>query len=219
MFDATPVDARDNTPDAGVFVREPAEGKLVVCQGAGACNVEGDSLVTLDGVFAPQLGQLRFLPFRNGPFESNSLSVSLTEDGHLEKIEYKRLKASGQMAAATAADVASQINTERLRRDKEKTDAIAAARTEAAAVRSEAAAIRTEQAALHDQDAAAIQSQIDLLTKQNALKKLQTPETPDAFAAMNEEIDRNTKEAALLQSRLTRSDALAAALKAGLPGL
>jgi hypothetical protein len=203
--------ARDPDFDKGIFVRESAEGLLVVCKSA-TCPPGAPSLVTVEATYAPQLGQLRFLPFENGLFEANELSVLMAEDGRLQKVEYKSTKAALQRATAAAADIASQLRTEQIRRDDEKKKAEADARAAVTAARTEAGALR-------DKEVADLQAEIDVLTKKAALLKLQNPEapTPDQYAAINEEITRNNKELALLQSRLAVHNAIKAIQEAGLP--
>jgi hypothetical protein len=210
------IKARDSKPDAGIFVRDPALARLVVCRDT-TCSLGSRSLVTVDVTYAPQLGQLRFLPFSNEIFESNALSVALSDDGKLQKIEYKRDKAVAATLAATAADVAGQLRTEQKRLEQQAKDDITYGRSERAAERTEAAAIRTEAAAIRGEPGAALQAQIDYLTKEAALKKLQTPETPDEFAAQNEEIARLNKETAVLTARRLRYEAIVAADKLGFP--
>ncbi len=110
-----------------------------------------------------------------------------------------------------------RVRTEQKRLGQQAKDDIASARAERAATRTEAAAIRTENAAVLGQPSAELQARIDLLTKQAALKKLETPETPDEYAAQNEEIARLGKEAAVLVARRLRQEAITAAEKLGVP--
>ncbi len=209
--------ARDPIADPGIFVRDPARARLVMCQ-AEECKIASKNLVTtVDTAYAPQVGQLRFLPFQNGLFESNALTVVVGEDGKVQKVEYKRDKAVAQVMAATAADVAGQVRAEQKRLEQEAKDDIAYQRTERAAARTEAAAIRTENAAILGEPGALLQARIDLLTKQAALKKLETPETPSEYVKQDEEIARLTKETAVLTARRLRQEAIAAAEKLGVP--
>ena len=205
------VKARDGEADKGIFVREAGEAKLVVCKG-DVCDPKSKNLVSVDTAYAPQFGQLRFLPFENGLFQANELSVLVTEDGRIQKIEYKHPKAAGQRFAATAADIASQLDADRRRKEKEQSEADAAARAERAAVRSEAAAIA-------DADLADWKRKIDLINQQRAYDKLLAPTTPDAFAAQNEEIARNQKEAAVLESRIAIHKAVKTIQENGYPAL
>ncbi len=208
--------ARDRKADGGVFVRDPALARLVVCK-VEKCTLSTPSLVTVDTAYTPQMGQLRFLPFKNEIFESNALSVAVGEDGKVQKIEYKRDKAAAQAMSATMADLASQLRTEQKRLEQQAKDDVANTRAERAAGRTEAAAIRTENAAILGEPSAVLQARIDFLTKQTALTKLVTPETPDAYAAQNEEIARLNKETAVLTARRLRQEAIVAAEKIGVP--
>ena len=198
--------ARDSTSDIGVFVREPAIAIFWLCQGAVPDDpvkseqpvCVGDAkLYASDPVPAPQLGQLRYLPFRNGPFESNQLSLALRDDGSIEKFEYQRTKAAGAGAAASVQDALSQYKTFRDDQEKKKTDALTAARTE---------------------EIAKIQFQIDTLTKQKELLKLQTPASEDADKAIKDETAHIDAQTELLKAQLSRIQAQAALTAAGAGG-
>jgi hypothetical protein len=188
--------ALDDEPDPGIFVRPPGEALFIVCRKAGhatAACPQDRRVVWLDAVQAPQLGQLRFLPFSNRAFEAGQLSVALREDGTVEKFEYKRTKAAGAEASAAVGDAATQIQAFLEKREARQASALTDARKEAIAQ---------------------IQFEIDALTAQKALLKLQQPETTDALAAVKEETARIEAETALLEARLAQLKAEAALAEA-----
>lgn len=181
--------AMDNKPDPGIFIRTPAEGLFVICrrfsQAAADCPVDRQ-LVRLDAVSAPQLGQLRFLPFSSQAFESATLAVSLREDGSLDSLTYAKTKAAGPEVASLASDLATKVQGYIDQRDTKKAGALTAARAEAIAQ---------------------IQFQIDLLTKQAALLKLQNPTDTETLDAINEQISQINTQTALLTAKLAQSKA------------
>jgi hypothetical protein len=192
--------ARDTTPDKGVFVRDPAIAVFWLCGGAPqyplkqpACTGKA-KLYASDPIPAPQFGQLRFLPFRNGPFQSNSLSLALRDDGSIEKFEYQRTKAAGVQAAAAVQDAVSQYKTFRDDQDKKRQDDLTAGRAE---------------------QIAKIQFQIDTLTKQKELLKLQTPDSVDADKAIKDETAHIDAQTELLKAQLAQLQAQAALTAAG----
>ena len=189
--------AMDDKPDPGIFIRTPAEGLFTVCrrpdQPGAACPIDRQ-LVRLDAVATPQLGQLRFLPFSSRPFEAATLAVSLREDGSLDTLNYAKTKAAGPEAAAAASDLATKVQTYLDQRDAKRTASLTAARTEAIAE---------------------LQFQIDALTKQAELLKLQTPKSPDELAAINDETAKINAQTALLTAKLAQLNAQASLTAAG----
>ncbi len=176
------VAARDAVADQGIFVRPPVEGIFHLCRTPGRTCVAEDELIDLKPVSAPQLGQLRFLPFRSRAFESNALALLLREDGSIEKFEYKRTAASAAGAAAAVADAATQV------RDYEDKR------------RELAATARAE-------EIAKIQYQIDLLDKRKALAKALEPATVDAQQGVKDETVSLQAETALLNAKLAKLQA------------
>lgn len=171
----------------GLFIRSQqlADFRLCVGEGSGAdCPVERQ-VVTERGVPAPQLGQLRFLPFSNRPFEAAKLSIAMREDGSVEKFSYDRTKAMSS-GSEVFRDAVTQYESYRDRREKEENDARSSVRTEAVA----------------DLDA-----RIAIVTKQKALLDLQKPEEPDALEAIRDETAALTAEIALLNARRSKLEA------------
>jgi len=119
------VAARNGKSHAGLFIRPPIRGELIVCE-KSACVAGDKNLFVGDPddppIWAPQLGQLRFLPFRNRIFAYNEMLVQLEPDGSLTRFEYKSKKAVAAEFAATAADVASQIDAARTKARTEAKD-------------------------------------------------------------------------------------------------
>lgn len=177
--------ARDGVADRGLFIRPPAEGEAMIYRNTGDAAKPTETVLALGVVAAPQLGQLRYLPFSNGAFESNVLALSLREDGSPEKFEYKESRAVAAAMTASAADALTQVQAWR----KEQTDLVKTARQD---------------------EIAEIQFQIDSLKKQKELLDLQTPATVDAMAAIKDETARLVTETAFLNAQLAKLKAEAA---------
>jgi hypothetical protein len=190
--------ARDDAADAGVYVRTLAAARSVIYQrvmgeGPSAGTVKAAPVLDLGVAPAPQLGQLRYLPFRNRAFEANALSLVLREDGSVEKFEYKKTRAAGAAAASAASDAIGQVEARLAQREKEAAANRKAAREEAIAD---------------------LQFRIDGLTKQAALLKLQTP---DAQLTVKDETARIQTETALLEAQLAYRKAEAAVAQGTAP--
>lgn len=181
--------ARDGKTHGGLFIRPPVVGELVVCR---ADNCSGDGIKNLSTpdpkdppTYVPQFGQLRFLPFHNGTFANNTLTLKVETDGSLTSFEYKTTKSVAAELAATAANVAAQAD---------------AARTKA----------RTDTKDSRQANIDALQYQIDSIAKTKALAEAQNPkDTKTADTIKSETVDL-TAQAALVEAKLTRLKAEAA---------
>ena len=179
LEDSNPLTVKTADAQKGIFVRQPEAARLLVCRTGKApvCSTRSDELLfTSSDAMAPQLGQLRLLPFRNEMFQNNSLVLSLRENGGIEKFEYKDLKARGEAMAAAAADLAAQGLSFADARRKDRLDDTAA----------KLAKTKADRQAEID----AIQFQIDLLTKQQSLSKLGNTD----LATMQDQIALITKQ-------------------------
>ena len=188
--------ARDNSGDMGLFVRSRATAVLTLCRTTlgDTLKCEGDAIYTSEPEFAPQLGQLRFLPFRNGPFEANELSLKLREDGSIEKFEYKKTRAAGKEALAATLDAIDQVEKFKESRADHSANALDAFRKE---------------------ELAKIDFETQKLDKQAALLKAQTPETPDEQAGIKEETAKIEAETALLNAKIAKLKAESALANGG----
>ncbi len=184
--------AMDGVSDGGLFVRPPEVGLFEACWNGGkqaaVCPSER-RIARLEGLSAPQLGQLRFLPFRSAMFEAASLSLELREDGSIVKFEYKRPRAAAASASAAVKDALGQYVAYGEKRDAAAKAAVVNARAE---------------------ELAGLQFEIDRLTKQKALVQAQAVEQPDALAAVRAETAAIEAQVALLNARLAQSKAEAA---------
>ena len=180
-------------PKGGVFIRQPVRARLLVCRGATCDANTSENLLVVDPkaapTFAPQLGQLRFLPFRNVAFQSNELALELAADGTIAKFEYRDKAAIAAGMAATAAAIAKQADDDRTKR------------------RDEAAKART-------QGVADLQAEIDAHEKEARLIELRTPKTADQLAADREIADLKARTA-LLDAKFARQKAHNDLLAAG----
>jgi len=188
--------ARDNDPkkagDEGVFVRPPVRGELRICKGTNACPPgKKENLVIDASEVIPQLGQLRFLPFRNGLFENNQLVVSLQENGTLEKVQYKETGASAAVFAETASNIAGQVDSFLDKREEERKKAFELEKAEGSSARAEELAL--------------LNFEIEKLKKQAELQKLNTPDPPEKelIELMQSETSQLEAQIALLNARKT----------------
>lgn len=171
-----------NAPHKGIFIRQPVRARLILCEANSPCSAGQKPLLVSKWDTAPQLGQLRFVPLKNSAFQNNALSITLREDGSIAKFQYAEKAAIAAGMAAAAANVATKANDFDEKREKERKQAIADARAEIAYARAqtafertEAAAIRNEAAAVRGDEIAQIQYEIDKLTKQKALLEARFP--------------------------------------------
>lgn len=195
-----PIDTQADGGLAGLVFRDAMTGRLILCRGAPNC---GDTsppgvwvrpLFTGDVVSTPQLGQLRYLPFENGTFENNSLSLALAENGSLLRLQYVTKAAVAAELAASAADAVGQINTYREERDQARAEADAAAQALVIAERADTLAD--------------LKFQTDLLTQQRALAEAQTPAGPIVPAALTTETTILEAQILNLQARQRLAEAL-----------
>jgi hypothetical protein len=104
------IDARDDKADQGVFYRQPVPGNLVLrSRDQNVRTASGANLLFAHSDAIPQLGQLRFFPFRSPAFTAREFSLQLQENGSLVKLEYKRTKAGGPELMGAAADAVDQL--------------------------------------------------------------------------------------------------------------
>ena len=177
--------ARDLKLDKGLFVRPPVAGVFRACRNTDSSLpcAASEFLAESPNASVPQLGQLRFLPFQNGIFEAAKMSLDLRDDGSIAKFSYERTKAAAADALAAMRGTVDQYNSFIEKRDKRRSDTLTAGRT----------------AAVAD-----LQFEIDMIEKRKALLKAQTPETPDARAAINDEIATLAAETNRLAAKLAK---------------
>jgi hypothetical protein len=122
---------------SGLRYRAPSAGRLIVCfkppkadgtftetvkdaKGAntvcGAAAKEDSEIIRADSIppvwtgAVPQLGQIKVLPYSNGPFQSNTMGVTFNADGSPATVQYVEKTASGEtlsQAFAEASKVAA----------------------------------------------------------------------------------------------------------------
>jgi hypothetical protein len=188
----------------GLFVRPPEPGRLLACRRVAnaTCNQSSSTLLLrTDDAVVPQLGQLIFLPFDNGMFQNNALSLALRTDGSIEKFEYRETSARGEAVANTATDAVSQIQglVTAIRQGRE-----AEASAEAAAILSQ----RTEALA-------ALQFEIDRRARETELAALSHTPDVSGLAALQTQTAESNARTALLRALLAERDAEAALARVG----
>jgi hypothetical protein len=193
--------ARNDVGADGLFIRPPVDGRLVVCRGGTECRAGHDQAVLIDdAVSIPQLGQLRFLPFRTRLFEKNQLALSLRADGSVEKFEIQNA-AAARRAAEAMANAAQQGLAFQTQRREQRIANIAAARAQRAA---DIASTRADIAFERAEEVARLQHDITLLTRQKELNLLLNPPVPnvDPNAATTAATAVLQADIALLRARL-----------------
>lgn len=198
--EATPpagyVDAASEQP--GIFYRPPGRGRLIACQTdqLGCGNNPAGLLWASDDLWIPQFGQLRLLPFRNGPFENNALTLLLRADGTAEKVEYADKSASAEGLADSVEDAILQAQT-----------LASALRADSADERIQARQQRADQQAA---DLAAIQHNISVTTLSAQLAALQNAQSPSDLQLVRAQTEMANARLALAQAQLAERAALAA---------
>lgn len=160
----------------GVFYRDPARARLLLCDKGRSC-AGGDrpELVLTEWDSAPQLGQLRFAKFTNGPFQNNLLVLSLRDDGSAEKFQYAEKSSVLAAMAATAASGLAKVDAAEQDREKRRRQQILDRRADITYQRSEIAAERIEAAAVRVDELAQLQYEFDKVTKDRALLDIRIP--------------------------------------------
>lgn len=143
----------------------PAEAAQVAKPAVLECTVAQDE-AKIAAADLPQFGQLRFLPLKIGTFQAREMTVALSETGRIESFTYKSTKAPAQGLAASAADVAGQLDIFLEKRETEGRD---------------------DRKARRDEEIALLQQEITRLTKEIELKKLRTPPDVDPLQATRDE--------------------------------
>jgi hypothetical protein len=168
----------------GVFYRDPVRGRLVVeTQNA---DMEWSPIWQDEPQWIPQLGDLRFLPMKSGPFENEVLSLSLRRDGRIEKFSYETKDAAIVRVAQSAASIAEKIQTEMEKQRKSERD--------------NEKYLRETDAAVRLDEIAKIQAQIDLRMKQQQLVNEQDVDAI-AYRLMQTNLDAEIK---ILTAQITQ---------------
>lgn len=192
--DTGAVDARANVAHKGIFFRQPLRARLLLCDRGRTCRTgDREALLRTGWDVAPQLGQLRFVPLSNGPFQNNTLSLAIREDGTLIKFQYAEKSAVLAQAIASAAGAATKLDEERAARKKERREALKEYRDDLTYQRTETAAVRTEAAAVRTDEIAQIQYDIDKLTKEKSLLDLRFPPAKDDPVVSKEYANETTR--------------------------
>ena len=160
------------------------------------CDVAHDEAKIAAGDF-PQFGQLRYLPLRVGTFQAREMAISLTEAGHIDTFTYKSTKAPAQVAASTAAGIASQYQAFLEARETER-------RSDAEYLRNQDLARRVDVKYARDEEIALLDQQIGVLTQQAQLLKLQAPPEVDALQPIRDETAAIQADLALKKAKLDR---------------
>ena len=148
---------------------------------------------------APQLGQLRYLSFTNGPFQNNALGLSLRTDGTIIKMQYSEKSAIVATSLASISSSAGKLDEYLKKRDEEREKALDDARANVTAARAGAKAVR-------DEELAQLQYQLDKAKREKEIFEQANPKPPEEPAVAKEVTNENLR----LQAELTRLTTLAA---------
>jgi hypothetical protein len=178
--------ARDTAFDEGVFIREPAQGRLLVCRKASAANMscpKGTDLAEAQPLNFPQLGQLRFLAFKVPMFQAKDMGVFLSADGRIERYYMKSTKAALEAATASAANAATTLADTLEKREIER---------------------RSDTEYVQSEKGKALAAQITELENAEKLRKQQKPAVEDPLKPVRDEAAENQVYITQLESQLVR---------------
>lgn len=179
--------AYDGQSDPGIFVRDPVIARLLLCfkRSGVRCTPVNDQ-AGLEPQFTPQLGQLRFIPFKVRPFEGRSFALQMSKEGRVSKLEYSTDKAMLASASATAANVAAQVETALDKRETRR---------------------RGDDDYWHKRSSRDAQDQIDSLNRQIALKEATTKLADDPLGSVKNETLELQAQKALAEAKAARIEA------------
>jgi hypothetical protein len=111
----------------GLILRQPAHGVLRVCDGLCRDNsIDASDVISATDHVVPQLGDYLIVPLKNRMFEKQTLAVTMSEDGALQKIGLHTLP-SAAAALENLNTNLDAIKKDKDERKKEKEAALAAA--------------------------------------------------------------------------------------------
>jgi hypothetical protein len=190
------------TGSSGIRYRVPARGQLILCQiepnegsthesidnqlppCANAGNLARTLPATADAIWegmAAQLGRVQYLPYKNGPFQNNTLSATFNQDGTLSSAEYSEPSSSGVAASNTlntVATTAGQAAKSIVTAPTTKINAeLAQIQAQNNLVSAQATATTAEDTALANANAALLNALASQANAQAALKKAQASAT------------------------------------------
>lgn len=102
-----PVTFTTDELEKGIVAQVPVRGTLVL---ASRTALGDKKVFTNKAAMFPQFGPNIILPFENGAFEDNSLSVTFSQSGSIEKLTYGEKTAALAEASGSLADSVAQIS-------------------------------------------------------------------------------------------------------------
>jgi hypothetical protein len=110
VANAVACDPMATSSSCGILYRTLTPARLQICKLTRTVDcgglLSGDGNILLrDEKNAPQLGGLRSLPLRNGPFEDNNLQATFREDSSIATLTYAKTSAEAVAALTSAGDV------------------------------------------------------------------------------------------------------------------
>lgn len=198
--------------NSGLLYRSPGLGTLKICKGQSVetCKSTNAKIVyqSKAPISIPQLGKLRILPFANGPFQDNALSVEFLKNGNLKSLSYKENSSVGQGAVDLGNDSLSQISTYIATLDaakeaaklKEKADAKELEEERKAALAEAQASIVAERA----EQIAQLTYEIDLLKLNQSRNLLVNPASPSELSLLTTQTEIEELQSRQLQAILTQ---------------
>jgi len=179
--------SRDAFSDPGIFVRDPVIARLLLCfaRTSPVCTMDNDK-AGLEPQFTPQLGQLRFIPFKVRAFEGRSFALQMSKEGRLTKLEYSTDKAMLAGIAASAANISGQVEAALDKREERR---------------------RKDEEYAHKMSVQKEQDEIDALNRQIALKEATAKLAPDPLEAVKLETAELQAMKALAEAKSARIEA------------
>jgi hypothetical protein len=193
--------ARSETSD-GIFVREPELARLLI-EVEDTKLQRWNKLHTDEPRWVPQIGRLRFLQFKSGPFENETLSLALRKDGRLESLTYQTKDAALARLAKAGADIGERAAKAREDAETEYRSDVDRARADAQYARDEAKKNMESITARQNAEIATLDYRINLTQRTRTLLSQQAM-SDDAAAERANELAMLNSEIALLRAEKER---------------
>jgi hypothetical protein len=102
----------DTAPaNAGIRLRVPAQGRLLICQKNACQRNSSDDIVAKLDVPISQLGLIYYAGFTSKPFSNGTFELVLDAQGRPKTISYAQTSSTAEVAAGLARDIGGEFAT------------------------------------------------------------------------------------------------------------
>lgn len=108
---STEIQSDDAPADAGIRLRVPAKGRLLVCQKKACTRAATDDLVAKFDTPVSQLGLIYYAGFSSEAFSNGTFELVLDAQGRPKTVGFSRTNSSAETAAGLARDVGGEFST------------------------------------------------------------------------------------------------------------